>query len=147
MGGVIEWLKSDWFNLVQAFCLIGGFVFAAKAWRIQFLATLAEKHRSVWENIMEKPALHRIFALKADLSANPMTPAEEMALNIIIVHYETGWEVAKFLDQGRLLPLANDISSFFRLPLVNAAWENHKRTHKKHFVQFVDRALEAAEPL
>jgi len=147
MGGVIEWFKSDWFNVVQAFCLIGGFNFAAKAWRIQFLTALAEKHRSVWEKIMGNPALNRIFAKEADLSKCPLTPDEEIALNIIIIHYETGWEVAKFLDRERLLPLANDISSFFRLPLVNAAWEKNKQTHKKRFVQFVSHALESTTPL
>lgn len=145
MGGILGWLKTDWFNLVQSFCLVGGFIFAEKAWRIQFLAALAEKHRSVWEKIMDKPELHRIFSKEADLSKLPVTPVEKMALDIILVHYETGWEAAKFLDRGRLLPLANDISRFFRLPLVHEAWEKNKGSHDKRFVRFVTRAIEAGQ--
>jgi hypothetical protein len=142
MAGFLGWLKDDWFNLVQSFCLVGGFFFAAKAWRIQFLTMLADKHRAVCEKIMDKPELHRIFAKEADLTAKPTTPAEELALDIIMIQYETGWEAAEFLDRGRLLPLANDIRKFFALPLPHAAWEKNKDCHHPRFVKFVTRAIE-----
>lgn len=141
MAGFLEWLKRDWFNLVQAFCLVGGFVFAVKAWRIQFLTMLAEKHRAVWEKMVENPKLHRIFAEQTDLSERPVTPEEEIALNMILIQYETGWEAAKFLDRGRLTPLANDISKFFRLPLVWQAWEKNRGALDPRFVCFVEKAL------
>jgi hypothetical protein len=97
----------------QVRCLVGGFVFAAKAWRIQFLVALAEKHRSVWEKIMDKPQLHRIFAKEVNVLTKPITPVGESARYILLVQYETGWETAKFLDRKRLPALANGIGIFF----------------------------------
>jgi len=131
MSGVVIWLRDNWFSLVQLFCLVGGFVFAAKAWRIQFLAALAEKHRCVWEKIMDKPQLHRIFAKEVNILTKPITPGEESALYIILVQYETGWEMAEFLDRKRLPALANDIGIFFQHPLVRAIWEKYQGSYDK----------------
>lgn len=144
VAGFLGWLKGDWFNIVQVFYFLGGFLFVAKAWRIQFLTAIAEKHRAVWEKMMENPKLQRIFSKEVDTTAHPMTPVEETALNMILNQYETGWEVAKFLDRRRLGPLANDIGGFFKRPLVHEAWEKNKRSHEAQFVKFVDRAIEAA---
>jgi len=143
MVGFLGWLKDNWFNLVQSVCLIGGLIFAAKAWRIQLLTMLTDKHRAVWEKMMDKPELHRIFSKGADLSAHPITPVEEIALNIILIQFETGWEAAKFLDRGRLLPLANDIRKFFARPLPRAAWEATKDCHNQRFVNFVEKSVKS----
>jgi hypothetical protein len=144
MAGFWEWLIIDWFNLVQSFCLVGGFIFASKAWRLQFLVGVTEKHRNLWEKMMNDPNVQRIFTAQVNLSEKPITQAEKVALDMILIHYETGWETARFLDRERLKPLANDIGRFFRLPLVHHTWDKTKDCHSRNFVRFVDQAIKTS---
>ena len=76
-----------------------------------------------------------------DLVASPITTAEQEFLNLVFVHFETGWQLAR---QGVATPLAVlslDVRAFFRLPVVRAVWEETRWSRNPEFVQFVGRVL------
>ena len=67
--------------------------------------------------------------------------AEREFLNLVLLHYQTGWTVAK---AGALITLAEikaDIRDFFSFPLPRAVWEKTKKLRDRRFVRFVERAL------
>ena len=60
---------------------------------------------------------------------------------MVLVHFETGWQMAK---EGTVLTrevLARDLRGFFSLPLPHAVWEKTKGTRNPRFVRFVEQAL------
>ena len=148
MVDFLAWIKSNWFPVVQTVGVIGGFIFTgvtirqeARARETQNLLAFAERHRSLWSEIAERPELHRIIATNADLAAKPVTPAEEVALNLVLVHFELGWRMARSVDRSDLKPLAKDIRKFFTLPFPHAAWNATKDCHNQRFVRFVETAM------
>ena len=148
MVGFLDWIKDNWFSVAQTLGVVGGLFFTgatirqeARAKETKNLLAFAERHRSLWSDIMQRPELHRIIARNADLSANPITPAEEIALNLVLVHFELGWRMAKNADRCDLKPLAKDIQKFFALPLPCAVWAATKDCHDRRFASFVEKTM------
>jgi len=71
----------------------------------------------------------------------PVTVAEKEFLNLVFVHYQTGWTVVKSGALMRLTEMKTDIRDFFALPLPRAVWEKTKKLRDRRFVRFVERAL------
>ena len=148
MAGLSGWVDGNWFNLIQTVGVIGSLLMVAAAGRreakakeVENLLTLTELHRELWGSISQRPDLERIFQANVDLTAKPITFAEEESLNLVFVHFQTGWTVAK---SGALITLAEmkaDIRGFFSLPLPGAVWEKTKDKRNPRFVRFVKRAL------
>ena len=148
MDALSSWANTNWFNLVQTLGIIGSlWMTAASAHRdaksreVQNLLALNEQHRNLWAGVLENPALSRIFQTGADVLENPATVAEREFLNLVLLHYQTGWTVAK---AGALITLAEikaDIRDFLCLPLPHAVWEKTKQLRDRRFVRFVERAL------
>ena len=70
-----------------------------------------------------------------------VTTAEQEFLNLVFVHFESGWQLAK---QGMATPLAVlslDVRAFFRLPIARAVWDETRWSRNPQFVKFVDRVL------
>ncbi|MCI0538265.1 MAG: hypothetical protein L0Z50_23920, partial [Verrucomicrobiales bacterium] len=62
-------------------------------------------------------------------------------LNLVIVHFHTGW---LFAQQGSFLNaenLASDVRSFFSLPIPKAIWIETKEGRDSNFVKFVESCL------
>lgn len=142
------WLKTEWFSLIQTVGVIGGLIFTgatvrrdARAREAENLLAFAERHRSLWSEIAGRPELHRIIEKNADLSINPITAAEYVALNVVIVHYELGWRMARSADRADLKPLSKDVQNFFALPLPRNVWNATKDCHSQRFVEFVEKSI------
>lgn len=150
MDALSSWANTNWFNLVQTLGIVGGLWMTAtaahrdaKSREVQNLLALNDQHRELWAGVFENPALSRVFQANANARENPATVAEREFLNLVLVHYQTGWTVAK---AGALITLAEieaDIREFFSLPLPRVVWENTKNLRNREFVRFVDRALKA----
>jgi hypothetical protein len=90
----------------------------------------------------QRADLKRVFLKNLDL-LQPPTVAEEEYLNMVIVHYVTGWQMAKVKSVLTPDALAADARAFFSLPLPRAVWEKTKDFRDKRFVRFVERAMKA----
>jgi len=148
MVGFPPWLGSNWFNLVQTLGVVGTLLFAgiglhreAKAKEVENVLKLAERHRDLWAGFKGNKELERIFKTDLDLAQNPPTIAESEFLNIVIVHFQTGWWVAGSGGMTKLEEMKLDVSGFFSLPLPRDVWERTKKFRNRRFVRFVESAL------
>ena len=162
MADSLSWIKSDWFSVVQTVGIVGGLVFTGitcqqqaraqkeqaktqeqqtKTQETQNLLAFTERHRSLWSEAYQKPELQRIFSPTVNGPTEPSIPEEEF-LNVVFVHYETGWQIAESSYQRYLKPLATDIARFLSLPLPAAVWEKIKAVKDERFVRFVAEAVE-----
>ena len=149
MDTVAIWAEENWFSLVQSVGIIAGLWLTAAGYRrdgkerkTSGLMALAQEHRELWTEAHRRPDLSRIFRTEVDLVASPITTAEQEFLNLVFVHFELGWQLAR---QGVATPLAvlsTDVRAFFRLPVVRAVWEETRLSRNPEFVEFVDRVLE-----
>ena len=79
-----------------------------------------------------------------DLVANPVTNVEEEFLNLVFVHFNTGWQLAgtgAFVSRDEL---ARDVRSFFSLPLPARVWEQTRHARDSRFCDFIERCLKTA---
>jgi len=148
MGVVLPWLRENWFILLQSAGIIGGMLFTAlsirqatTARRVSDLLTLTEQHRELWNEVYRRAELSRIFASTIDLIANPVTVAEERFLNEVVVHFTTGWQLARKKSLITMEALKADLRSFFELPLPRAVWQQTKDSRDPEFVRFVQKCL------
>lgn len=145
--GFLSWIDGN-FNIIQTVGIIGslwmGIAAAhreAKAREIENLLTISEHHRELWERASERADLQRALRSDADAVEKPLTVKEEEFLNMVVVHYETGWKLAKSGGITTLGELARDVHGFFSLPLPRAVWEKTKEFRNPKFAKFVDRAM------
>ena len=148
MGNFTVWLDQNWFNLAQTLGIVGSVLLATvafcretKARRIANFLTLAQQHRELWSETHRRPELARIVKQEVDLVASPLSVAEEEFLNLVIVHFQTGWLLANesafaFLEAQEL---AADLGAFLSLPLARALWQRTKAFRNPRFVEFVER--------
>lgn len=113
----------------------------ARAREIENLLTLAEHHRELWEKASDRSELARIFQASADVTSNPLTPTEEEFLNLMTVHFLTGWRIAKNGGITTLREMKADVRGVFSLPLPCAFWERTKKFRNPQFVRFIERAM------
>ena len=118
----------------------------AKAKEVENLLSIADHHRELWDEAINKADLQRVFQTDVDLSANPVTVTEEEFLNLVITHWLTSWRVANAGGIITVKELGIDASGFFSLPLPRAIWEKTKRTRNPKFVRFIERAIENQAP-
>ncbi len=145
MSHVVPWLSQNWFTLLQGIGIIAGLIFTGISLRRETLSrrmnallTLTEQHRELWSEVHRRPDLGRILAAEVDLLGHPITTAEEEFLNIVFVHFSTGWEMSV---RHRLISrdaFREDVRRFFSLPIPNQVWERTKAVRDPRFVRFVD---------
>ena len=148
MDGIHSWVQGNWFNIIQTAGILGSLWLAtaaanreAKAREIQNLLTISDHHRELWKGVYQQRELERIFRADTDVQAAPVTVTEEEFTNLVMVHFLTGWRIAKAGGITTLEELAADVRGFFSLPLPCAVWEKTKATRNPRFVRFVERAL------
>ena len=154
MVASLAWLNDNWFSLLQSAGIIGGLLFTglaarreARSRKTSDILTLLEQHRELWSEIHRRPELARVILPEVDLVASPLSVPEERFLNLVIVHFHTGWQLA--VDRVVHTPeiMAADVRGFFTLPLPRAVWEQSKASRDPEFVRFVDTALaDGGEP-
>jgi hypothetical protein len=105
------------------------------------ILALVERHRVLWSEAHQRQDLKRIFSKDADVLAEPATTAEAEFLDLVIIHFETGWRLEKNMGRGELKALSWDAGEFFSLPLPHAVWEKTKKIRNPRFVRFVERAM------
>jgi hypothetical protein len=144
------WISENWFALLQSAGIICGLLFTAAAFRRETrarrtsdLLSLAQQHRDLWSELHRRPDLGRVLSKEADLVGAPMTTAEEEFLNLVCVHFYTGWLLAKTgsLSLLSLDALATDVHAFFSLPLPKCFWRTARSSRDPKFVGFVDKNL------
>jgi len=148
MGGFPSWVEVNWFNLIQTLGIMGSLwltaaaaIREAKAREIENLLTIAQNHRELWSGVCQRRELDRIFQTDVNVETVPATVVEGEFLNLVMVHFQTGWRIAKAGGITTLNELAADVRGFFSLPLPRAVWEKTKSFRNPQFVRFVDRAL------
>lgn len=150
MGALSSWVDGNWFNAIQTAGIIGSLWLAmaaanrdAKAKEIENLLSLSEQHRELWKTVPQRKDLVRIFQPDADVLLIPVAVEEAEFLNLVIVHFQTGWWIAKAGGITTLKELRTDARSFFALPLPRAVWEKTKQNRNKEFVRFIEKSIKA----
>ena len=100
-----------------------------------------QQHRELWSEVHRRPELGRILEETADLVAKPITVAERVYLNLVIIHFNTGWQLAREGTLLKLKTLALDARNFFSLPVPRTVWEQTKSVREHQFVAFIDKCL------
>src|SRR5437867_82228 len=108
----------------------------ARARRIGDFLTLTGHHREFWMEIQREPGLGRILQSDVDLIAHPISSNEEEFLNLVCVHFQSGWELAKRGSMVRLDVLASDAKWLFSLPIPRAVWQKSRSFRDGDFVKF-----------
>jgi hypothetical protein len=142
---ILNWVRDNWFDLLQSLGIIGGFFFTALSLRIDAnerrvgnLFAITKQHREIWTAIYSRPDLKRVVDAHADLEVQPITDEEGLFVNLLILHLETGYRASQagmFTLPGEL---KTDISAFFSFPIPGAVWERSKRLQNVDFVRFVE---------
>lgn len=148
MAGFSSWIDSH-FNLIQAISIIGTLLIGIVTIRHALIereeknrSTLKEQHNNLWSQVAQRDDLKRILSPEVNLKDAPVTLVEEEYLNLVFVHFEEGWRLAKQGSANNLNTLATDQGNFTALPIPHDVWKRTKITRNQKFVQFVERALE-----
>ena len=93
MGIFVEWFGANWFNLLQTVAIVAGLFFTGRSFlvdtrirRISNLLNITEHHRSIWQQVIDKPNLLRVLNAEAKLDIKPITLEERIFVNLIILH-------------------------------------------------------------
>lgn len=148
MVALSSWAGENWFNLIQTAGIMASVLLAAaaahreaKAREIENLLTITDQHRNLWSEVQKRSDLLRILQQDVNVLTTPVTIAEEIFLNEVIVHFQLGWQLSKSGAIITLEDLKLDARGFFSLPLPRAVWEKTKSLRNKRFVRFVEKAL------
>ena len=148
MDGFSSWIDSNWFNIIQTVGIMGSLLMTAaaanrdsKAREVENLLTLNGQHRELWSGLIHQTELQRILKSDADVLNIPVTAAEREFLNLVFVHFQTGWTIAKSGALITLEEMKSDVREFFSLPLPRAVWEKTKSFRNRQFVKFIQVAL------
>ena len=146
--GVWEWISQNWFDLFSSAGIIGGLWFTAvslhsetKTRRIANLLTLTANYREVWKEFFRSPELARVIDPSADVAKQPVTPAEEFFVNMVISHTSSVYEALKDELLTKQEGLRRDVRSFFSLPVPKAVWIKTKLLQNQDFAAFIESAL------
>jgi len=146
--GVGEWISQNWFDLFSSAGIIGGLWFTAvslhsetKTRRVANLLTITANYREIWKEFFRSPELVRVIEPSADVAKQPVTPAEEFFVNMVISHTSSVYEALKdelLIKQERL---RRDVKSFFSLPVPKAVWTKTKLLQNQDFAVFIESSL------
>ena len=97
-----EWISQNLFNLFSAVGIIGSLWFTAislrsetKTRRVANLLTITANHREVWKEFFGKPDLARVIESSADVEKQPVTPAEEFFVHMVISNTSSMYEASR----------------------------------------------------
>ena len=149
MGDMEHWFVENWFNLFSTLGIVGGLVFTAislhsetKTRRVANLLTITANYREAWQEYFHSPELARVLEPSVDVSTAPVTPAEELFVNMIISHTSSVYEALKDELLAKQEGLRRDVGFFFSLPIPNAVWSKTKLLQNQDFAAFIESSLE-----
>jgi len=146
--GVGEWISQSWFNLFSSAGIIGGLWFTAvslhsetKTRRVANLLTITANYREVWKEFFRSPELARVIEPSANVAKQPVTPAEEFFMHMVISHTSSVYEALKDELLTKQEGLRRDVRSFFSLPVPKAVWIKTKLLQNHDFAAFIESSL------
>jgi hypothetical protein len=146
--GTGEWFLQNGFNLLSAIGIIAGLCFTAfslrsetKTRRIANLLTITANHREVWNKFLLNPELKRVLNPNADLAKHPVNDAEEIFINMVILHINSVYYAMNDQLVVKYEGLRRDISEFLSLPIPRTVWEKNKIVQNDDFVAFMESCL------
>ena len=148
MGDMGQWIAENWFNLLSTVGIVGSLLFTAislhsetKTRRIANLLTITANHRDVWKEFFRFPELARVIEPTADVSKQPITPAEQIFVNMVISHTGSVYEAIKDELLTKQDGLRRDVKAFFSLPVPKAVWTRTKLLQNQDFAAFIESSL------
>jgi hypothetical protein len=149
---VSNWLAANWFDLLQTLGIVGGLLFTAYAIRkdekgrkIGNLIAINQQHHEIWKALYGRPELARVLKKEANVNSTPISDAERLFVNSLILQLST---VYRAMKEGMFVPLEGlkeDIKGFFTLPIPKNIWEKIKPLQDKDFAAFVENVLRVVE--
>jgi len=143
-----QWLTDNWFNIFSSIGILGGLWFTAislhsetKTRRIANLLTVTSNYREIWKEFFHAPALARVIDPAADVTNQPVTPAEELFVGLIISHINSVFYASNDELVVKWEGLRRDVGLFFSLPIPNAVWSKTKLLQNQDFAAFIDSSL------
>lgn len=144
----LHWIEQNGFVLLQSVGIIGGLLFTAISLRVDAtvrrvgnLIKLTQHHRDIWTRLYTRPELSRVIHRKPNLSQKPVSYAEQLFVNLLILHLNSAYQAMKNGMSVTPEGLQKDIQSFFSLPIPKIVWERSKGFQDRDFVQFVESCL------
>ena len=143
-----QWIAENWLNLFSSVGIIGGLWFTAislhsetKTRRIANLLTVTSNYREIWKEFFHAPALARVIDPKADVAKQPVTPAEELFVGLIISHINSVFYATNDALVVEWEGLRRDVGLFISLPIPNAVWHKTKPLQNQDFAAFIESSL------
>jgi len=148
-----EFLRNNWFDVVQTVGIIGSLILAAnetrtavRARKISNLNAFADRHREIWKDFHDRPDLARVLQNPVNLNDHPLTGDEEFFVSQLIIHLNNVHQAIKAGMSVTFEKLPIDIEEFFSLPIPRAVWEKARRFQEYDFAEFIDTALQEQRP-
>jgi hypothetical protein len=148
----MSWLHDNWFNLVQSAAILAGLIFSglalrqnAAAMKVSTQLAVVTNHRELWQNVVDKPALARIF----EISPDPDLPThdEKWFLTLVINHANVAFlALSKNADDRQRQALQDDYRFIFGTPLARKVWAEVRNFQDPGFRDLVDGALRRTDP-
>lgn len=145
LGG---WLVANWFDVFSSAGIIGSLSFTAvtlhkdaKTRRVANMLALVQSHRELWQGYSRNAELTRVLDAGADLSRDPVTPAEREFVNLVIQHLASVFRAMQ--SDLTIAPdaMRRDVRDFFLLPIPRAVWDKLQPFQDLRFVRFVEQCL------
>lgn len=148
MGIFVEWFGSNWFNLLQTTGIVAGLFFTGRSFlldtrirRISNLLNITEHHRSIWQQVIERPGLLRVLSADAKLDIKPVTLEERIFVNLIILHLTAVMAAIKGRVHEQPAGQDEDLREFFSLPIPNKVWKDSKRFREPEVVAYIESLI------
>jgi hypothetical protein len=143
-----QWLAENWFNLFSSIGIISGLWFTAvslhsetKTRRIANLLTVTSNYREIWKEFFHSQNLARVIDPSADVTKQPVTPAEELFVGLIISHINSVFYASNDELVIKWEGLRRDVKLFFSLPVPRAVWSATKLLKNQDFAAFIESSL------
>jgi hypothetical protein len=144
MDSLIKWFETNWFQGVQTFGIIAGFLISSwsmwkstQARKISNYLLLTQYHRDIWGMTLEKPELNRIRTLYIDLDIHPITQQERQFILFVMLHASCAFEMQKNSQLLKIEALKADINGFLEYPIPKKVWDEIKTFFNESFVSYV----------
>ena len=146
---VVAWIGQNWFVALQSVGIVGSLLFTARsihldirARRLGNLLRLTEQHRAVWQNVLERPELTRVFDANADLDHQPVTEQESLFVTFLLLHLNAAFHAVQERQFATPDGLRADVRWFMRLPIPHEVWARRRPFLDQAFVRFVEDCLD-----
>jgi hypothetical protein len=145
---VAAWLDQNWFSVLQTLGIVGALAFTAitlrtdtKIRRVQNHFAITEQHRKIWSELFARPELARVLEPKPDLARDPVTPAEDIFVTLLILNLNAAFVAMKADLLVSPEKLGQDIKGFLSLPIPSEIWKNLLAVQDSDFVTFVQQSM------